>query len=194
MKQKWVKGNTLNLAVQLQLITVDNGREVKTDYTPPEGSEISVKLVGKYKCFDYDYTLVDNVVSFTDDGFLPVGLYGVEITVKEPANINRRTFKCGEIQVVNCTDELGKIPEGQIIIDAAIFIQGPKGEKGDKGDKGVKGDKGDQGIQGPQGEQGIQGEQGPAGTTDYNELSNKPDLTEYMGKITEAKLDTLFPI
>ena len=28
------------------------------------------------------------------------------------------------------------LPDGEVILDAAIFIQGEKGEKGDKGDKG----------------------------------------------------------
>ena len=73
-------------------------------------------------------------------------------------------------------------------------IQGPQGEKGDKGDqgpqgpageRGEKGDKGDQGPQGPQGEKGEKGDKGdtgPAGTTDYNELTNKPDLSQYATK------------
>lgn len=131
MKQKWVKGNTLPLAVPLQLVTVESGVEVRTDYTPPEGSEIEVRLVSQYRSFNYDYTIEGNVVSFTDDGQLPVGCYGVEIGVKEPTDWNRRTFKCGEVHIVNCTDELGEIQEGQVILDAAIFVQGPKGDKGD---------------------------------------------------------------
>ena len=32
------------------------------------------------------------------------------------------------------------IPEGEILLDAAIFIQGEKGDKGDKGDPGSDAD------------------------------------------------------
>ena len=62
--------------------------------------------------------------------------------------------------------------------------QGPQGVKGDTGDQGPQGLPGADGAQGPQGvkgdtgdqgPQGIQGPEGPAGTTDYNDLTNKPD-------------------
>ena len=83
-------------------------------------------------------------------------------------------------------------------------IQGPAGERGEKGDqgdqgpqgpKGDKGDKGDQGPQGPKGDKGDKGDQGdpgPAGTNDYNDLTNKPDLSQYATKEeVNAKQDTL---
>ena len=138
----WVRGNTLPLAVPLRTKTAVNGQWVTEDYIPPAGSEIHAFLVGKYKRYEYEFTLVDNVVKFTDDGTLPIGNYGVEVTVKEPTDFNRRTFKCQQVKIVNSTDELGILPDGEVILDAAIFIQGEKGEKGEKGDKGDKGDKG----------------------------------------------------
>ena len=129
---KWVKGNTLSLAVPLVVKTGDGQTIVTTDYVPPTGSEIHVNLVGSYKSFSYDYTIDENVVSFVDDGSLPLGTYGVEIKVKEPDARNLRTFKCQEIKIVNCSDELGEVmPDGQIMLDAAIFVQGKKGDKGD---------------------------------------------------------------
>lgn len=85
--------------------------------------------------------------------------------------------------------------------DGAVGPQGPKGEKGDKGDtgetgpKGDKGDKGDTGERGPQGPQGEQGPKGEPGTTDYNDLINKPtipsnvsDLINDSGFITNSAL------
>lgn len=81
--------------------------------------------------------------------------------------------------------------------------RGPQGEKGDKGNTGSvgpTGPKGEQGVQGPKGDpftyddftteqlaalvgpQGPQGEQGPkgnAGTTDWNELENRPFHEEF---------------
>ena len=51
-----------------------------------------------------------------------------------------------------------------------------------KGDKGDKGDKGEQGLQGLKGDIGATGPQGEVGTTNYNDLLNKPDLTLYVSK------------
>jgi len=168
----WVKGNTLNLSVPLQLVTVNNGQQIKTDYTPPAGSDIHVLITGRFGGKEYPYTISGNVVSFKDDGMLQVGCYGVEITVSEPQTEQmdgqkRRTFK-QDIEIFNSLDELGTLPDGEIVLDAAIFVQGQKGDKGD------------------------QGEVGPPGTTDYNELENKPDLSVYMERVTEEQFDEIF--
>ncbi len=70
-------------------------------------------------------------------------------------------------------------------------LKGPKGDKGDTGERGPQGVPGPVGPAGPTGEQGIQGQTGPQGapgpagpkgdpgTTDYNQLDNKPDLSKY---------------
>ena len=64
-------------------------------------------------------------------------------------------------------------------IDTEIDANGLVGPKGDQGEQGEKGDQGIPGPQGPKGEngpQGPQGEKGDPGTTDYNNLINKPAL------------------
>lgn len=61
-------------------------------------------------------------------------------------------------------------------------LKGSKGDKGDTGERGPQGVPGPVGPAGPKGEQGIQGQTGPKGdpgTTDYNQLDNKPDLSKY---------------
>lgn len=131
----WVKGNTLNLAIPLQLVTFNNGQKTTTDYIPPEGSEIHVHVKNELKKLEYPYTIVDNVVSIKDDGTLQVGSYGIEITVSEPQTDivdgqKRRTFE-QKIKIYNSLDELGEIRDGEIILDAALFVQGQKGDKGD---------------------------------------------------------------
>jgi hypothetical protein len=50
-------------------------------------------------------------------------------------------------------------------------IQGIQGSRGDIGPQGLKGDKGDAGAQGPKGDIGAKGD---PGTTDYNNLLNRP--------------------
>ena len=73
-------------------------------------------------------------------------------------------------------------PQG---IQGEIGPQGPQGEKGEKGEQGQIGPQGPKGDTGPQGEQGLQGpkgEKGDPGTTNYENLTNKPDLTIYQPK------------
>lgn len=63
---------------------------------------------------------------------------------------------------------------------------GPRGERGEKGAtgerglQGIQGARGEQGLPGPQGPQGTKGEKGEPGTTDYNNLANKPDLSDFV--------------
>lgn len=74
----------------------------------------------------------------------------------------------------------GQVFEAVISTDGKAGPRGPQGEPGPKGDKGEQGPQGETGLQGPKGEQGEQGprgEPGPAGgTTNYNDLSNKPKI------------------
>ncbi len=126
--RKWVRGNTQPIAVPLILKTAADGQWQEEAYIPPVGSVLYVALVGKYKSTSYDYSLNGNVVSFVDDGSLKNGIYGVEITVKEPNDTNRRTFRCGVVEVVESSDELGEMTDGEIALDAAVYLQGEKGD------------------------------------------------------------------
>ena len=137
----WVAGNTLNLAVPLQTKTIVSGQEVTAPYTPPAGSTLNVWLVNGRQRRKYDYTLTDNVVHFTDNGTLSPATYAVEIQVIEPSTRHLRTFKlqlavAAALPVASASPEVPAFPEGEILLDAAIFIQGEKGDKGDKGDPG----------------------------------------------------------
>lgn len=204
-KIKWVYGNTLPLVVTLQEVIKTESGTTKEDYIPPTGSEIEVWAIGEFRKKQFDYTIDGNVVMFTDDGTLGVGKYGVRITVREPESRNLRSFKCDEIEIVNCSDELelGEfVQDGAVVLDAMPFfwakgdkgdpftyedftqeqLAGLKGEKGDKGDQGIqgiqgeKGERGEQGIQGVQGVQGERGEQGLKG--DKGERGEKGEKGE----------------
>jgi hypothetical protein len=134
------------------------------------------------------------------------------VTVREPESRNLRSFKCEELEIVKCTDELelGEfVATDAVVLDAATFFWA-KGDKGDpftyddftpeqlaglKGEKGEKGDQGMQGIQGEKGEKGDtgdKGDKGDAGTTDYNDLENKPDLSIYMQEVSQEQFDEIF--
>lgn len=54
--------------------------------------------------------------------------------------------------------------------------KGDKGDTGAKGDKGDKGDTGSAGAKGDKGDKGEKGDTGEAGTTNYTELTNKPQI------------------
>jgi hypothetical protein len=81
-------------------------------------------------------------------------------------------------------------PKGDTGATGATGAAGPQGLKGDtgangavgaQGPQGLKGDTGSDGaastVVGPQGPKGDTGDTGPAGTTNYNQLTNLPDLT-----------------
>ena len=135
-KLRWVKGNTLPLAVSLYEVTAIEGGFKKEPYDVPIGVEPSVRVVGK-NGFAKTYTcgVSGNVVTFTDDGTLPVGYYGVEVSLKE-SDRNLRTFKCCQIEIVECSDKmnLGDLlaPEA-LALDSDVFFWA-KGDKGDPGD------------------------------------------------------------
>ena len=74
--------------------------------------------------------------------------------------------------------------------DGAPGAKGDKGDKGDpgaagaQGEKGDKGDKGDKGEDGAAGAKGDKGDKGDPGTTDYNELLNKPTIPTKTSDLT----------
>ena len=121
---RWIYGNTLPLAAKLRMTTKTEHGEVTEDYFPPEGSVILPAIVGKYTRKTYsNYTIDGNIVTFTDDGTLGVGTYGIEIRVKEP-NKNLRSFKCGSLTILNCSEDIdiGEfISEGAVVIDAMPY-------------------------------------------------------------------------
>lgn len=142
----WIYGNTLPIAARLRKTTKTEQGSVTEDYIPPEGSIIRPAIVGKYTKKVYDECSIDgNVVTFTDDGTLSVGTYGIEIRVIEPSK-NMRSFKCGELTILNCSQaldlNLGEfLDNGAVVIESMpyFFAKGDKGDKGDQGEQGISG-------------------------------------------------------
>ena len=130
-KLKWVQGNTLPLAVALNELVAIEGGYRRQPYIAPQGSTFGVHLVGK-RTYNYQCDVTGNIVTFKDNGNLPCGWYGVEVSVKEPDR-NLRTFKCMQIEIVKCSDcmNLGDFltPEA-VAINSDVFFWA-QGEKGD---------------------------------------------------------------
>ena len=194
---------------QVQDLTVNlicskhNTTGIGLDYTiDPEHANILICNV--------DYRLVHPNASYGVyvEGYLNDQHIRWEMAAREGILIVNNTSGMVIPETVQVVDLKGRVGFGTV--SWAVGPQGPqgiqgpageRGEKGDQGDQGIqgpqgeKGDKGDQGPQGPQGEKGDKGDQGdpgPAGTNDYNDLTNKPDLSQYATKEElSTKQDTL---
>lgn len=186
---KRVQGNRLELAIPLQTETMTPSGKVVADYNVPEGAEVKVLLVSAWKNLAFVPTSVSgNLVTVVDNGTLPTGKYAVEVRIKEADGTPLRSKYCNIIDIRDCNDgvtqEYGDFIEGSVTLDAQIFWFA-------KGDDGITphidettgnwfiGDE-DTGVHA----------QGEAGTTDYNELDNKPDLTIYQEKEQGKGLST----
>lgn len=194
---KWVRGNTLDLTVPLQVVTVDeNGVKTKADYTPPQGSEIRVYLVGRLGSREYEPCVSGNMVSFTDNGSLALGTYGLEITIKEPAARNLRAFKCCAIQIVNSSDELGEMYDGRVMLDPELFFRGDGAVGSVNGKTGhvtlTAEDVGALPADTPIGSEQIQADWNQADQTKKDFIKNKPTIPTVPQKLSDLMNDAGF--
>ena len=189
--------------LSVHLICSKHNTDIDLDYTIDTAhSNILVCSV--------DYRLLHPNASYGVyvEGYLNDQHFRWEMAAREGILIVSNTSGMVIPDTVQVVDLQGRVGFGTV--SWAVGPQGPRGERGEKGDKGdpgiqgprgergEKGDKGDPGIQGPRGERGERGEKGekgdtgPAGTNDYNDLTNKPDLSQYATKEeVNAKQDTL---
>ena len=104
------------------------------------------------------------------------------------ANLSPSTnVKVGDhvVDSLGNTFEITAVTDGNYTVGVLqASLRGPQGVKGDTGATGAQGPRGETGPQGPK------GEQGDPGTTDYNNLVNKPELGTLAQKneITAAEL------
>ena len=187
-------GNDFNLSIEMKICN-DSGEYVDLDLNQVQ--DLTVHLIcSKHNTdIDLNYTIdpehANILICDVDYRLLhPNASYGVyvegylndkhirwEMAAREGILIVSNTSGMVIPETVQVVDLRGRVGFGTV--SWAVGPQGPQGERGEKGDKG------DPGIQGPKGERGERGEKGdtgPAGTTDYNELTNKPDLSQYATK------------
>ena len=200
-------GNDFNLSIEMQICN-DIGEYVDLDLNQVQ--DLSVHLIcSKHNTdIDLDYTIDtahSNILVCSVDYRLlhPNASYGVyvegylndqhfrwEMAAREGILIVSNTSGMVIPDTVQVVDLQGRVGFGTV--SWAVGPQGPAGERGEKGDKGDPGIQGPRGERGERGEKGEKGDTGPSGTTDYNELTNKPDLNQYATKEeVNAKQDTL---
>ena len=177
----------------------ENNQDFRWSVLPKEGFLI-VNNTSGIKIYDMaqQVDLAGRVIFTTD---IADGDYYTRAEIDELLADKQDELVSGEnIKTINNESILG---EGNIDLDIIEGPTGPTGPQGEIGPTGPQGDTGPQGetgatgptgpqgetgLQGPTGQQGPQGETGatgpkgdtgPAGTTDYNELQNKPDLSIY---------------
>ncbi len=118
------------MAVRLYTVSVGNNGTTREAYCPPVGSTVQARLVGSYRTYTYEVEMSGNMAVFSDDGSLPVGCYGVELTVAETGR-SLRSFHCKELQIVNSTDDLdvGEYQETgvNVVFSDAVYVTGLDG-------------------------------------------------------------------
>lgn len=129
---KHVMGNPLSCAVRLQdkiKRFVDGEKIVETeDFTPLDTDMVIVNLRNTRREVKkiLDVSVEDNVVTFSENGQLPAGVYGLEILVKRATGERKRYYISNEIQIVEETCKAG-LPDGVEFdvetyeLEAAVF-------------------------------------------------------------------------
>ena len=164
----WVQGNRQSVIIPMEREVIpEEGEPYTEDFYPAEGDVVKVALTGSYKPYLYTPEIDGNLLIVTDDGTLPRGLYGVQITVTGSNGETRlRSFWDHQIVVTEKNNsvlkEWDEFKNQDVQARAAVFFFA-KGDKGDaltwddlmpeqkaslKGEKGDKGDKGDDGASG----------------------------------------------
>jgi hypothetical protein len=138
VRLKWVYGNTLNLAILMKKETMTEAGIIREDYVPPVGSVISVIFESNCTRYEMPYTLDGNVLVVTDQGDMPTGIYGCEVTVREPNQELRSMWKYQLEILYETREKMAEYNEFQCDcpeqLEASVFYFA-KGDKGDKGDK-----------------------------------------------------------
>lgn len=78
----WVQGNRQSVIIPMEREVIpEEGEPYTEDFYPAEGDVVKVALTGSYKPYVYTPEIDGNLLVVTDDGTLPRGLYGIQITV-----------------------------------------------------------------------------------------------------------------
>lgn len=82
VKAIWVRGNKQPLLIPLeQEVIRQDGEMIIEPYYPEGGATVNVYLVGRKKKYHFRPTVDGNLLGITDNGNIPAGCYGLEVTV-----------------------------------------------------------------------------------------------------------------
>lgn len=140
----WVMGNRQSVIIPMeQEIIPAQGDPYTEDFYPAEDDVVKVTLTGAYRPYIYTPEIDGHLLILTDNGTLPKGLYGVQITVTGANGETRlRSFWDQQIVVTEKNNsvlkEWDEFKDQPVQARAAVFFFA-KGDKGDKGDQGEPG-------------------------------------------------------
>lgn len=163
---KWIQGNELRLAIPLQKVTITQEGKVVEPYIPQENEKVVVELRDNNAYWGAKQyapiSINDNVVVVKDDGTLAIGIYDVTILIYDKASDKLLRRSKWKHQIIIFDDNAQVLDE---------FDDFPDYGSGEIVDAAIfffaKGDKGD------------------PGTTNYNELENKPTIPSALAELTD---------
>ena len=132
----WVMGNRQQLIIPMeQEVIPEVGDPYTEDFYPAEDDVVKVTLTGAYRPYIYTPEVDGHLLILTDNGALPNGLYGVQITVVGTNGETRlRSFWDQQIVVTEKNNsvlkEWDEFKQQNVQARAAVFFFA----KGDKGD------------------------------------------------------------
>lgn len=132
----WVMGNRQSVIIPMEREVIpEEGNPYTDDFYPAEGDVVKVVLTGSYRPYIYTPEVDGNLLIVTDNGTLPKGLYGVQITVTGSNGETRlRSFWDQQIVVTERNNsvlkEWDEFKKQDVKARAAVFFFA----KGDKGE------------------------------------------------------------
>ena len=145
---KPVRGNWLKLAQPLEKIVWLNSQHTIEDYVPAEGDNFKVTLVGAYDHYEMEKVQIElnpennkrNLLTYENNGTLPLGLYDIEISVTLADGKRLHSCQPKRVKVVKTNSE-ASIPDSVEFgvdtyeLDCAVFMYVPS--EGGGGEDGV---------------------------------------------------------
>lgn len=139
-KAIWVRGNKQPLLIPLEQETIRPEDEVVTEPYYPEGdATVNVYLVGRNRRYPFRPVVDGNLLTITEDGSVPAGCYGIEVTVINRDDTRFRSYWPEQVIVTESNpsvlEEWNEFKRMNIKAKSAVFFFA----KGDKGDEGKPG-------------------------------------------------------
>lgn len=129
-----VEGNTLSLAIPLQIYQVVNNAMVLQSYTPAVTDVVTIQLKSERRQYTYTPSITDNTAYITLDGTEKAGNYGVVVNIVRQDNTRLRSFRTDQFFIVEASDNLtadditAGLENNVIYLNAQAFVAGEAGK------------------------------------------------------------------
>ncbi len=126
-KAIWVRGNKQPLLIPLeQEVIRQDGEMIIEPYYPEGGATVNVYLVSRKKKYHFRPTVDGNLLSITDNGNIPAGCYGLEVTVINEDDTPFRSYWPDQVVVTDSNpsvlQEWNEFKQQGVQARAALFF------------------------------------------------------------------------